>query len=376
MSSPLARGGGGGGGGASLGRARDPSGAREGFARGVHAERPHARVSSSCGWEQRRVGQRSRARRRQRHRLRGRNKKVVRSFAEDATVIGGASAAARFADKEQSGHSPLARALGRRRRTHGGGASHFRARGQSRAYPWLHPRARWQGRRPPSPVARRPSPAPLPRPPARRNVRGLLVQLRHRDGSQEASHRQPAAGPWPKGVAAPAAQRRPPARAAPAAGPGRKLLTFASQGIDEAAEAPKLLAGILQGPQDAGAEGPPEPTLTKRAASYSDFYRVVRAQLAKDGRARKTQAGARGRSREALMLPEASAASLRDEDGLDAPPAGDDAVGERLLHASQQGYLCVDGRPLQTRAANGGSWWLMVAHGGSWSTGCIATSSS
>ncbi|KAI0599759.1 Sec34-like family protein [Biscogniauxia sp. FL1348] len=77
----------------------------------------------------------------------------------------------------------------------------------------------------------------------------------------------------------------------------------------------------------------PEPTLTRRAKSYSDFYRVVRAQLSKDA-AKKRRKKTKGRSLEALMVerPEDTIPSrdqLQPSKSLDA----------QLVHASQHGYL-------------------------------------
>ncbi|XP_044717237.1 sec34-like family domain-containing protein [Hirsutella rhossiliensis] len=84
---------------------------------------------------------------------------------------------------------------------------------------------------------------------------------------------------------------------------------------------------------------PPEPTLTRRAASYSDFYRVVKAQLAKDGGARRknTPASRKDRSLEALTLC-AEASAIGAHDGSGAVPA-DLAFKDEMLEASQQEYL-------------------------------------
>ncbi|EQL01982.1 Sec34-like family protein [Ophiocordyceps sinensis CO18] len=84
---------------------------------------------------------------------------------------------------------------------------------------------------------------------------------------------------------------------------------------------------------------PPEPTLTRRAASYSDFYRVVKAQLAKDGGAKrkKTPSSKRDRGWEALTLC-AETSVVAAPDGPDAMLA-DLAVEDEMLEASQQDYL-------------------------------------
>ncbi|KAK7937676.1 uncharacterized protein PG986_014544 [Apiospora aurea] len=76
---------------------------------------------------------------------------------------------------------------------------------------------------------------------------------------------------------------------------------------------------------------PPEPTLIKRAKSYSDFYHVVRAQLSKDA-AKKRRRKRRDRSLEALMVD-------KPEDDLPSratPP--DVSSTDQLLQASQQEF--------------------------------------
>lgn len=81
---------------------------------------------------------------------------------------------------------------------------------------------------------------------------------------------------------------------------------------------------------------PPEATVLRRAASYSDFYRVVKAQLSKDGTLkRKKKINKKDRSLEALMLGhEADKASLQ-EPGL----VSLDSFDDQLLEDSQQEYM-------------------------------------
>lgn len=81
---------------------------------------------------------------------------------------------------------------------------------------------------------------------------------------------------------------------------------------------------------------PPEPTTIRRAASYTDFYYVVRAQLTKDGqRRRKKKPDKKSRAWEALLL--------RGEDDADrnysASEPLDQAFERQLLEESQQEYL-------------------------------------
>ncbi|KAI0836041.1 Sec34-like family protein [Hypoxylon sp. FL0890] len=79
---------------------------------------------------------------------------------------------------------------------------------------------------------------------------------------------------------------------------------------------------------------PPEPTLNRRAKSYSDFYHVVRAQLSKDAAAaKKRRRKARERNLDALMVEELDKANthqgLRQLESLDS----------ELIESSHQEYL-------------------------------------
>ncbi|KAH9904475.1 Sec34-like family protein [Xylariomycetidae sp. FL2044] len=78
---------------------------------------------------------------------------------------------------------------------------------------------------------------------------------------------------------------------------------------------------------------PPEPTLTRRAKSYSDFYHVVRAQLSKDTSKKKKRKNNRERNLEALMVhkPE-DGLPVRNRDSLENTDRG-------LVASSQREYL-------------------------------------
>lgn len=79
--------------------------------------------------------------------------------------------------------------------------------------------------------------------------------------------------------------------------------------------------------------------MIRRAASYSDFYRVVRAQLSKDEAHKKKQTAKKDRQWDALMLCEGSGGhQARDEE---ADFALNISLDEQLLEASQEDYLCV-----------------------------------
>ncbi|TWU78187.1 hypothetical protein ED733_007758 [Metarhizium rileyi] len=94
------------------------------------------------------------------------------------------------------------------------------------------------------------------------------------------------------------------------------------------------LDNVFERPEDT--DSPPEPTVVRRAASYSDFYQVVRAQLTKDGHLRrKKKPGKRDRAWEALLLRVGDSADRE----YSAPEPLDNASERQLLVESQQEYL-------------------------------------
>lgn len=78
---------------------------------------------------------------------------------------------------------------------------------------------------------------------------------------------------------------------------------------------------------------PPEPTVLRRASSYSDFYRVVKEQLSKGTRPRPKKTDKHSRAWEALTLPDSSQ-ELEKHDAISL-----ESYDEQLLDASQQEYL-------------------------------------
>lgn len=78
---------------------------------------------------------------------------------------------------------------------------------------------------------------------------------------------------------------------------------------------------------------PPEPTVLRRASSYSDFYRVVKEQLSKDKRPRPKKTDKHSRAWEALTLSDSSQ-KLEKHDTISL-----DSYDEKLLDAGQQEYL-------------------------------------
>ncbi|OAQ92801.1 golgi complex component Cog3 [Purpureocillium lilacinum] len=132
------------------------------------------------------------------------------------------------------------------------------------------------------------------------------------------------------------APKKPVANAQPQGHRRKESLLQQPNGIGKVDDAPKPLENVYEELEDKNT--PPEPTLTRRAASYSDFYHVVKAQLAKDRQARKPKKGSRkDRSWEALAVSrEAPAAAA--EDPVDALVC-DDSYEAQLLEASQQDYV-------------------------------------
>ncbi|KAK2590743.1 Golgi transport complex subunit 3 [Conoideocrella luteorostrata] len=96
------------------------------------------------------------------------------------------------------------------------------------------------------------------------------------------------------------------------------------------------LDSVFEEPDDAN--NPPEPTIVRRAASYSDFYHVVRAQLAKEGTSnRKKKSSKKERSWEALALQgeenPATKSLVADSGG------NENELDNQLLEDAQQEYL-------------------------------------
>lgn len=82
---------------------------------------------------------------------------------------------------------------------------------------------------------------------------------------------------------------------------------------------------------------PPEPTLSSRAKSYSDFYDIVKAQLAVHAPKKKRKRRRNDRSWESLALPDSAAAGLPAEE----EDYNGTLEGKELIRASQQEYLFV-----------------------------------
>jgi hypothetical protein len=105
-------------------------------------------------------------------------------------------------------------------------------------------------------------------------------------------------------------------------------------------EAPAPMPNVYEEIEDT--DTPPEPTVIRRANSYSDFYRVVKEQLSKDARPRPKKIDKKSRAWEALFLPDSS----NDVDAHE--PSTFESFDEQLLDASQQQYLyasCASSHP-------------------------------
>ncbi|RYO94248.1 hypothetical protein DL766_002242 [Monosporascus sp. MC13-8B] len=97
-------------------------------------------------------------------------------------------------------------------------------------------------------------------------------------------------------------------------------------------ETPGPLDQLYEEPE--ASNGPPEPTLTRRAKSYSDFYRVVRAQLSKDAsRKRRRSRKHKEDSLDALLV-EKPEETIQHRDTPEQK-----SLGDELLETSMQGYL-------------------------------------
>ncbi|KAL0939690.1 golgi complex component [Colletotrichum truncatum] len=121
------------------------------------------------------------------------------------------------------------------------------------------------------------------------------------------------------------------ASAAQGAGHRRKeSLLQQPNGIAQASDTPEALDEIFEEIEDTNT--PPEATVLRRANSYSDFYHVVRAQLAKDEH-KKRRKRRKDKSWDALDV----AAQVHDASVNRRPVL--DQYDEELLEASQQEYL-------------------------------------
>ncbi|KAL2151347.1 hypothetical protein VTH82DRAFT_6445 [Thermothelomyces myriococcoides] len=114
----------------------------------------------------------------------------------------------------------------------------------------------------------------------------------------------------------------------------QSLSQQANNTVDDAGVA-EPLPTLFEDQKDANS--PPEPTLPRRAKSYSDFHDIVRAQLAVHAptkkRKRKGKGKGRDRSWDALEVPDSAAARLpEEEEGYNG------TVGKELIRASQQEY--------------------------------------
>ncbi|KAK7757339.1 Golgi transport complex subunit 3 [Diatrype stigma] len=94
---------------------------------------------------------------------------------------------------------------------------------------------------------------------------------------------------------------------------------------------PEPLEDLYEEPP--GSNDPPEPTLTRRAKSYSDFYHVVRAQLSKESAKKKRRKNNKGKTLDALLIE-------KPEDTIphrEAPQLK--SLDRELLETSQREYL-------------------------------------
>ena len=107
------------------------------------------------------------------------------------------------------------------------------------------------------------------------------------------------------------------------------------QGTIQADDTSSRLDNVFERPETP--EPISEPTLTRRAASYSDFYHVVRAQIAKDGQnQRKKAPNRKDKAWEALMLAAGNDVELHPTTtALDLT----DEIQQQLVEESQKEYM-------------------------------------
>ena len=107
------------------------------------------------------------------------------------------------------------------------------------------------------------------------------------------------------------------------------------QGIGQGQQPTQPLGNVAEDVEDINS--PPAASLSRRAASYSDFYEVVKAQLHDDGRQRRAKKPSRkDRSWEALMLGGNASKSASIDHGV---VTAQDSYDDQLLEGSQREYL-------------------------------------
>ncbi|KAK3305805.1 Sec34-like family-domain-containing protein [Chaetomium strumarium] len=103
-------------------------------------------------------------------------------------------------------------------------------------------------------------------------------------------------------------------------------------GTADSLNAAEPLPALFEDQEDANS--PPQPTLSQRAKSYSDFYDIVKSQLPSHAPRKKRQRRRSGRGWEALALPDSVTARLPAEKEV-----LDNGLERELLQASQQEHL-------------------------------------
>ncbi|KAK4242931.1 Sec34-like family-domain-containing protein [Achaetomium macrosporum] len=127
-------------------------------------------------------------------------------------------------------------------------------------------------------------------------------------------------------------QRPPPSGIQPTRHRRKESLLQQPNGTADNPNTAESLPALFEDQEDANS--PPQPTLSHRAKSYSDFHNIVKAQLPSHAPRKKREKRRSVRGWEALALPESVTARLPVEEDV-----FDDRLERELLQASQREYL-------------------------------------
>ncbi|KAL2752097.1 hypothetical protein ACRALDRAFT_1083664 [Sodiomyces alcalophilus JCM 7366] len=121
-------------------------------------------------------------------------------------------------------------------------------------------------------------------------------------------------------------------------GTGHRRKESLLQQPNDANQANETLPTLSKLVEEQATHTPPEATVARRAKSYSDFYHVVRSQLAKDSHKKKREEDQRKRRKDRKTL-EALNVAVNLDDAVFSPKPILTQYEDRLLEASQQDYL-------------------------------------
>lgn len=117
--------------------------------------------------------------------------------------------------------------------------------------------------------------------------------------------------------------------------PQNRTDQVAPQGAAEVSNNAEPLDDLYEVESDSNS--PPDPTIARRAKSYSSFYDIVQAQLSEDGSKNGRKKRRKDYGWDALDIVQPEASSRLDDGSLLGP------LNDELLEARQQEYLYVFG---------------------------------